>query len=321
MECCICLDSSNTLGIRCTCGYNICIECMESYLNFCLNEYQTLPKCANSKCNLEFYYKQIPKNFLEIYNQLVFNYLKRTPDLEIKINNRELITRLIIQKRNLIEEIFPKSIGLIAEIAFSKKMKKVKIPNTKNNSKKKCFNMFCNRGFLNEKLECNTCFEKFCPDCEQILSIDHICTQEDIETVNYLKTIVKCPNCDTKIIKSDGCDHMTCSVCKTKFEYLNGQIGGHGSHNPEIKLKDVNSYKLSERLRGKYSNEIVEKIIEIENSPPEKFIFPEFDHPSKILSKLYYKYRKNQNKIKNYFNKLRLIETAVSKNELTIDML
>ena len=39
---------------------------------------------------------------------------------------------------------------------------------------------------------------------------------------NELGKVVWCPMCRTKIIKSEGCDHMTCRYCGYEFCYICG---------------------------------------------------------------------------------------------------
>ncbi len=43
---------------------------------------------------------------------------------------------------------------------------------------------------------------------------------------------------------------MTCSSCKTLFEYSTGREGGHGSHNENFEVKNENRYRLSSRLKN-----------------------------------------------------------------------
>jgi hypothetical protein len=92
MQCCICLEiETNSELEECSSSYKICIPCTDSYINFCLNEclneYQTLPKCPNTnKCQKEvFYKKRIPQELKDLYDQILFNYLERSPNLEIKL--------------------------------------------------------------------------------------------------------------------------------------------------------------------------------------------------------------------------------------------
>jgi len=39
----------------------------------------------------------------------------------------------------------------------------------------------------------------------------------------------KCPNCSAVIDRTEGCDHMTCKVCKCAFCYVCGQ---YNASNP-----------------------------------------------------------------------------------------
>ena len=47
--------------------------------------------------------------------------------------------------------------------------------------------------------------------------------EEEIETDKWMKSNTqKCPQCETAIEKSMGCNHMLCTRCKTHFCYLCG---------------------------------------------------------------------------------------------------
>lgn len=41
----------------------------------------------------------------------------------------------------------------------------------------------------------------------------------DLSNFAILLTTTKCPNCKTPISKTEGCDHMTCQICRTEFCY------------------------------------------------------------------------------------------------------
>ena len=58
-----------------------------------------------------------------------------------------------------------------------------------------CMNISCD-GFLNEDLTCLTCLHQFCSHCEKQLDEGHICKQEDIDSVDVIRSCVKCPTCN-----------------------------------------------------------------------------------------------------------------------------
>ena len=133
----------------------------------------------------------------------------------------------------------------------------------------------------------------------------------------------KCPECKTPIEKSEGCNFMTCAICKTSFSILSGLRDTHGSHNKDVKLNSLDKYKLSIQFKDKYSAEIIEKIIELEKNEPKKYntinIAKNINIESnKYIAKEYSKYRNNENLIIKYFQKLSEIHKLAIDGKLNI---
>ena len=103
-------------------------------------------------------------------------------------------------------------------------------------------NLYCN-GFLDEKLVCMTCHTSFCLQCEKLLTSDHKCRPEDIESISVIKDMIHCPQCQLPVFKDVGCDSITCSNCGQLFKYSTGEKGGHGSINAPIKLETKRNSK------------------------------------------------------------------------------
>jgi DNA-directed RNA polymerase subunit L len=75
---------------------------------------------------------------------------------------------------------------------------------------KECPNKKCN-GYLDNKYTCGICDTKLCSKCEQINKEDHICSDDDIETVKLKKKECKyCPNCSKITYKDGGCFQVWC---------------------------------------------------------------------------------------------------------------
>ncbi len=67
--------------------------------------------------------------------------------------------------------------------------------------------------------------------CER--STQHTCKQEDIDTVEVIKSSTRpCPKCASRIQKSQGCSQMFCTNCHTGFDYNTGRIITTNFHNP-----------------------------------------------------------------------------------------
>ena len=193
-----------------------------------------------------------------------------------------------------------------------------------------CPNSFCRNGLLNkvdDYFECNECKEKFCFTCQEriIISSTHECKEEILESINFIKSIVKCPKCTLPIERSEGCNNMTCSSCSTNFDYVTGESTSHGSHNEKIILNDNNKYVLSNSLLNKYDDEIIYLIQKIESEEPKEnksyinklkeMILD--DEPSTTFSKTYEKYKLHIIEINNYFQLVRKIIKFDKDNKLT----
>jgi len=98
-----------------------------------------------------------------------------------------------------------------------------------------CPNERCNGIILDDDYICKICKTKICIKCHLIEYKDHSCNVTDVKTINFInKTCKPCPNCFTKINKTDGCDQMWCTVCKTAFNYNTLKIETGYIHNPHF---------------------------------------------------------------------------------------
>ena len=70
---------------------------------------------------------------------------------------------------------------------------------------------------------CNKCHKLHCQKCWKILDENHVCNEDDVKTVDYIKSTTKpCPQCGCRINKYAGCSHVTCSACSSSFDYKTG---------------------------------------------------------------------------------------------------
>jgi hypothetical protein len=98
-----------------------------------------------------------------------------------------------------------------------------------------CQNNGC-RGMLTTQYKCELCTKFTCSKCFLPIEgerAEHVCKQEDIDTVEELrKNSRPCPTCGTRISKIDGCDQMWCPECKTAFSWAKGTVEKGVVHNP-----------------------------------------------------------------------------------------
>jgi hypothetical protein len=89
---------------------------------------------------------------------------------------------------------------------------------------------------LGASRKCGMCETKVCGRCwEPQITNEHECDPEIYATVTEIKaSSKKCPNCKVQIYKSQGCNHMFCTACKTKFDWGTLKIlASKFFHNPE----------------------------------------------------------------------------------------
>ena len=223
--------------VRKECDQSICQECLFSLITYS-EESNVLPKCPSDKCSGIYTLADIPdipKEYLQLYESACFKYIMKDQGDTVKRRMQEAKVLANIRDDRLkhLEKEYPKAISLIAKISFKSKLRaldkqKGKIVNAQvNKATRSCLNMVCN-GFLDPNFVCMTCESEFCGNCDRKLGPNHECKQEDLDSVNIVNSMVKCPGCKLPVFKNEGCDSITCANCSTNFSYSTGQLGGHG---------------------------------------------------------------------------------------------
>lgn len=285
MTCLICYYSVSKDKISCSdpnCLSNICKECGIHLVEFSHKENE-IPRCPNITCRQELLYSQIKKlgePSLNLYYETCINFLKleKYNDIESKINQKKIVEKIREEKIKFIKDQFPVAVSLTIEYALSSKLNKITkknhiyINNILKSCNKKCMNLFCN-GHLDTDFRCTLCDTKFCKACEKPFTKDHVCKQEDIDSVNFIESLVKCPKCLFPVIRSYGCDNMTCSVCKTNFNYNNGMksIAGNHDNSPALYIassSSINTIKPSDHYKDDYDLSIIKWLHLIEEKVP-----------------------------------------------------
>lgn len=246
---CFCEFEQNDNKFSCAnpdCVKKVCQECLEGLIKYS-HEKKLLPKCPSNKCNGTFILssiKKINKEFIKLYEESCLEYFinDNSDIIKKRIEEDVMLNKLRDERLKFLEQEFPKGISFVASIAFKDKLKimdkkKKQLINMKLESAKRvCINNICN-GYLDENYKCMTCDTPFCKKCEKKIIDNHECKQEDLDSVNLVNNMIKCPKCNLPVFKNVGCDHITCSNCQTNFLYSTGKQGGHGSNNDKINLK------------------------------------------------------------------------------------
>jgi len=268
MECCICFSESfeNILCSDTECNTVICHECFIQFVDFCKNEYNTIPKCQG--CNLEYLYSNLlnlPESTRDTFDMVMFNYLVNFLRNEIaeKDNTKNFIIKVRREKLKHIEDNFPPVLKYVIKTALQKKLNRVfKTNGLVPKTLKKCPKITCISGRLDDEGTCNGCFTIFCLKCEKEEKDDHTCLQEDLDSVKVMSELIRCPQCHIPVTKMNGCNVTTCSYCKTKFSFITGKPTQYGNHaNDSINLLKDKDYKLSMYLKfDPMQKEIIQQI-------------------------------------------------------------
>ena len=90
------------------------------------------------------------------------------------------------------------------------------------------------KGFLNEDWFCGLCDVKYCKECNEQLSDDHVCDPKTVETMKLLnKDSKSCPKCGTVIHKTSGKTDVVYKLSHS-FQLETGEIDNGRIHNPHF---------------------------------------------------------------------------------------
>lgn len=341
MECNVCCTEIESTFFRCSekCDCAICTDCMEGYLKH-LYEEKMLPRCLIKSCEGEFLHSMfLTSRLLRNYEELCYLVIKNNnADLLLGENNVKLfIQKIRNDKKAFLERNFPLAIQYVINTSLKSKMKTISKTNQEiiqrmsNNTIKKikCLNILCT-GVLDIDGTCLLCSTVFCRKCERKKTGDHECKQEDIDSIAFVKGLVCCPKCRTPVLRSWGCDNITCSICHINFNYISGNTTLHGNHdNATLTLK--NDTSIVAMIGDGYSKEMIDQIREFENRTQEDYpyskvlqIFKKFEENPKSrkeISRRYEIYRTTQENNKKYFRLKNAILNNHNDKTLTIEVL
>jgi hypothetical protein len=364
LDCAVCyftIEDKN-LGIKCSnnCSCSICIDCLISFIDFNTKENQIIPKCIDiSNCKGEYLYSEVIKtcntDTIDKYKKLCFNNLKsdHIDDIILEKTQQQMIEKIRKEKHDFVVNTFPKAISYVILNSLQQKLKKINAKNKnhidglKKRVMKKCPNESCINGILDIDYKCFTCDNKFCKKCEIKLKTDeiHECKDEDIESLKLVESFIKCPKCKLPVVRSYGCNNITCSICKTNFDYISGQITIAGNHhNADYKPKkeiDILSLILNDET---INNDIKSDIISIKDKEPKIYFLDnvlkyfksiielqdskhDIEYINRLTDKLsinlaenYEKYIINKNIYKNYIKQINKLKESYDNKNLNKDI-
>jgi hypothetical protein len=346
-HCLICFTESDTF-INCSnneCQGITCYECAKMLIDFSYKNKEDC-KCPNVSCRSEYFFSEIMKlditsqnNFTRCTTMSLLGGFKN--EIDNNITQKQMIDKIRLQRREFVKE-FPQAITLFIDYTLQSKLKKITKANKNiidqmliNKIVKNCFNLFC-VGKLDENNKCLICEKMFCNDCEKGLKKDgqHQCNPDDVATVKFVESLVKCPKCFLPVTRSFGCNFITCSVCKTNFDFVTGKKTKVGNHNTTtLVLKKLSNQKPSILYAKFYDFEIIDKIKKFESLEPKDYVFQnvlnlltktsnpyESVRITRLICKSYEIYKLNQVLRKRYYQFINYIRESHERNSLNINL-
>jgi hypothetical protein len=367
-NCIVCyfpIDSENYIKCSNDCKNEICFECCESYIEHYYNDNKEIPKCPSTLCkNGEYLINEIRKlnnsEIIKKYNMLYINYLKndKLDDILAETNQKLFIEKIRKEREEFIFKEFPAAISFVIDKALKTKLKKIDkinqdhIKDLKRKTNRKCLNPLCYSGILDVDFKCLSCFKQFCKKCEVKIKDDikHECKEEDLESIKLVNSFVKCPKCKFPVVRSYGCNYITCSICKTNFDYITGHItslGNHSNDTATLKIQKPLSIQMMENNiedKGIYNcmrkietlepenysfNNIIsefKKYVKLENETLEKgedlsTIENDLERLREIIILNYQKYQDKRIKKQKYFKLVDEIDEAYNNKTLNIEFI
>ena len=274
-ECSICFNTIEGHIFSCSkrCSYKVCTNCLNSFISFSSKE-NLVPTCTDpslkNRCSGIFLYtdiKNLPNAnlFIDAYiENLISN---KGSSAKNKIQMNEIINQTRKERYEFIKrELYP-GVQKTIDICFQRKLNALdKIRKNKMEeayqSGRRCLMSIC-KGYLSLDFVCDLCHTTFCQKCEKFKLSDHKCNSDEVESIEFLKTIVQCPYCLSRIERSEGCNDMTCAFCHKNFHYDTKEIGGSGSSNVLIEQKEFQKQgylKLSSAYKDVINPELLDEL-------------------------------------------------------------
>ena len=105
------------------------------------------------------------------------------------------------------------------------------------------------RGFVMPKdAKCGSCKKPVCLRCREVMNFNHQCKKEILDTLEAIKKDSKpCPNCSCQIFRTEGCNHMFCTFCRTHFDWLTIKILSNSTNHHYDKTPLFGTFLKSKR--------------------------------------------------------------------------
>lgn len=242
MDCGICCEPFNKLTrkeVECSnCGSKTCVACVKKYLAQSLED----PHCMTCKHPWDTFYLNsvLPRNYMTgdwralraqvLYEKEKSFFPETIPMVDRAIRIEKLRADVLsLHKQEL--ELREKRMGMINEMSELHRNKEEKGTEV---YKRKCPSPEC-KGYIDGDGHCILCGSNTCLKCNiRVLpESDHTCDEKDVDSWKFVQKSSKpCPNCGTRIQRSEGCAQMWCPGCHKAFNWNSGKIEKGPVHNP-----------------------------------------------------------------------------------------
>lgn len=260
MSCIFCFDIPTPPVVAVSCrGYECrliaCSECVETMVKVCRDTVRSMPTC---ECRCEYTHSQLlPVLSTEIMEMYIVM-CKRNLELDnptstvSRADHAAMITAVRQRIRKNMSEALPAAV--VHTMIISGLEKKLIEREQKNSVFKapqellrQCVSFTCKGKLVDngQVLKCHKCSLLVCKACDVVRSaVAHTCRKEDLDTVESLKDVKKCPKCGVPATRGSGCIFVTCPYCDTKFDSTTGipsPCGGHkeGVYKPLPKHRNL----------------------------------------------------------------------------------
>jgi len=300
---------------------------MISYIDFYYRENKSIPICPNTNCKSEILLSNLShlndeeafKKYCKLCTVALLN--NKKDDILEETNAKLFIKKIREEKQKFIRKQYPKAIAYVIETCLQSKLKSIDKKNKEHLSKistktnKKCPDVLCYSGLLDIDYTCLSCSQKYCKTCEvKIKSTEeHVCKQEDIDSLKEIEKFVKCPKC---------------------FDYVSGHITTAGNHSNDVYVpKKYDKPSISYSKKDDFNKDIFYKLVDIEQKEPPKYSFSnvlkdlkkylekENESLEHVIANNYDKYKSTLQDTKHYFKHLKLVQVEIESDTISLDFL
>lgn len=239
-------SAASLAGLQCqSCGTATCVKCQEQY---------AIPSCVS--CKAAFTLSFLVKAMGKVAGTKLYR-----PFHEKVLEEKEVAllpgTQVYLDWERAYEEAH----------AQIRRGAKIKYPNkpmsaivTSVHSFYPCPSNEC-RGFV-EKGTCGVCKADVCETCRSIKGKSsqtaHTCKPDDVASVaSILENTKPCPKCGVAIFRTEGCDHMHCTHCRTHFNWKTGNVMSKSTNHH---YENTSSFAANVAMRGSSSAGVGEAV-------------------------------------------------------------